>query len=373
MKTFEFKLYQHKRCKNLHRTVAASASIYNHCIALHKRYYGMFGKHLNANKLKGHIARKRKNNPFWQLVGSQAVQDIVERIDRAYQLFFKHHKNGVKPPNFKKWKKYKSFTLKQAGYKFLGDGRIRVGRLVYRFWNSRGIKGKVKTVTVKRNKLGEFSIYVVTDYVDEHQQPLAGKSARFDFGLKTFLTVSDGAKIESPLFFKRGLKQVRLANRSLSRKRKGSKGREKARKHLARVHRKIANQRKDWFWKLADELTDKYDYLFFETLNLKGMVKLWGRKVSDLAFAEFLKILEFVAFKKGKTVGYVDQWYPSSKTCNHCKHVLESLPLDVRRWRCPGCHNVNDRDDNAAKNIEGAGLESLVLGDVSRTQSAIAA
>ena len=115
MKTFEFKLYRHKRCKKLHQTVAASASIYNHCIALHKRYYRMYGKHLNSNKLKGHLARKRKSNPFWQLVGSQAVQDIVERIDRAYQLFFKHHAKGVQPPNFKVKDLYLFHFLKLGG------------------------------------------------------------------------------------------------------------------------------------------------------------------------------------------------------------------------------------------------------------------
>lgn len=373
MKTFEFKLYRHKRCKKLHQTVAASASIYNHCIALHKRYYRMYGKHLNSNKLKGHIARKRKSNPFWQLVGSQAVQDIVERIDRAYQLFFKHHAKGVRPPNFKKWKRYKSFTLKQAGYKFLGNGRIRIGKQVYRYWDSREIEGTVKTVTVKRNPLGEFFIYVVTDAIDAHQQPLTGQSVGLDFGLKTFLHLSDDTQIESPQFLKRDLNRLRSASRKHSRKTKGSRSREKAREHLVRVHEQISNRRKDWFWKMAHHLTDQYDQLFFETLNLKGMQQLWGRKISDLAFAEFLKVLEFVAFKKGKTVHYIDRWFPSSKTCNHCNHKQENLDLSVRFWRCPSCGCGNDRDLNAAKNILREGASSLALGDVRPSQKAIAA
>ncbi len=373
MKTFKFKLYQHQRNKYLHQTVNAASSIYNHCIALHKRYYAMFGQHLNVNQLQKHIAKKRKTNPFWQLVGSQAVQDICQRIERAYQLFFKHHSQGVRPPHFKKRINYKSFTLKQAGYKFLGDGRLKIGNRVYRYWNSREIKGKVNTVTVKRNRLGEFFIYVVTDAVDEHQQPLAGQSAGFDFGLKTFLTVSDGSKVDSPLFFRQGLKQVQQANRALSRKLQGSRGREKPRKRLASIHEQIANQRQDWFWKLSHDLTDRYDHLSFETLNLTGMQKLWGRKISDLAFAEFLKILECVAFKKGKVVNYIDPWYPSTKTCSRCGHKLESLSLDVRRWRCPSCQSVNDRDVNAAVNIEREGASSRALGDVRQAQPAIAA
>jgi putative transposase len=118
MKTLKFKLYQHKRNKYLKRTINAAGVIYNHCIALHRRYYRIWGKHLSCVKLQKHIAKLRHRNPFWQLVGSQAVQDICQRIDRAYQLFFKYHKKGVRSPGFKKVKKYKSFTLKQAGYKF---------------------------------------------------------------------------------------------------------------------------------------------------------------------------------------------------------------------------------------------------------------
>ena len=373
MKTFKFKLYQHKRNKKLHTTINAASSIYNHCIALYKRYYAMFGKSLSSSKLKAHIAKKRRSNKYWQLLGSQAVQDVIERIERAYKLFFKHHSKGARPPNFKKRRKYKSFTLKQAGYKFLEEGRIRIGGQVYRYWNSRDIVGKVKTVTVKRNPLGELFIFVVTDAVDEHQQPMTGKSAGFDFGLKTFLTVSDGSTVESPLFLKAGLTKLKSASRKLSKTQKRSNGRNKARLNLARQHDKVVNQRTDWFWKLAHELTDQYDQLFFETLNLKGMQRLWGRKVSDLAFREFLSILEHVAFKKGKTVAYINPWYPSSKTCSCCGHVLDSLSLDVRVWRCPSCQSVNDRDGNAAINIKRVGISTLALGDVRQAQPAIAA
>ena len=127
MKTLKFKLYHHKRNRFLKRSINAAGVIYNHCIALHRRYYRMFKKHLNCAKLQAHIAKLRKRKPFWQSVGSQAVQDICQRIEKAYQLFFKHHKKRVRPPGFKKVRKYKSFTLKQAGYKFLGGNRIKIG------------------------------------------------------------------------------------------------------------------------------------------------------------------------------------------------------------------------------------------------------
>lgn len=373
MKTLKFKLYQHKRNRHLKRMINAAGVIYNHCIALHKRYYRMWGKHLSCAKLQSHIAKLRKRNPFWQTVGSQAVQDICQRIDKAYQLFFKHNKKGVKPPGFKKVKKYKSFSLKQAGYKFLGGNRVKIGNRIYQFWKSREIKGTVKTLTIKRTPLGElFMVVVVDNYAESETKSTTGKIAGFDFGLKTFLTCSDGTKIESPQFFKQSLNAIKVASRQHSKKLKGSINRERARKNLVRRYEDISHRRRDWFWKLAHHLTDKFDVLCFETLNLKGMQRLWGRKISDLAFGEFLQILEWVAKKKKKRVVFIDQWYPSSKTCSHCGQVLESLDLSIREWRCSGCQSVNGRDENAAVNIQMVGASTIGLGDVSQFETAFA-
>jgi putative transposase len=373
MKTLKFKLYKHKRNKFLKRAINAAGVIYNHCIALHKRYYRMWKKHLSCAKLQSHIAQLRKRNPFWQTVGSQAVQDICQRIEKAYQLFFERNKQGVRPPGFKKVKKYKSFTLKQAGYKFLGDNRVKIGQKVYQFWKSREILLKVKTVTIKRTSLGELFLIVVVDNGAELENKFkTGKIAGFDFGLKTFLTCSDGTKIESPQFLKQSLNAIKKASKSHSKKLKGSTNRERARKNLVRRHEDICNARRDWFWKLAHDLTNKFDVLCFETLNLKGMQRLWGRKISDLAFAEFLKILEWVAKKKGKQVVCIDRWYPSSKTCSHCGHVLENLDLSIREWRCPSCQQVNGRDLNAAKNIQVVGASTVGLGDVRQVMPAVA-
>jgi putative transposase len=373
MRTLKFKLYQHKQNRHLKRMINAAGVIYNYCIAFHRRYYRMWRKHLSCAKLQSHIAKLRKRNLFWQSVGSQAVQDICQRIEKAYQLFFKHHNKGVRPPGFKKVKKYKSFTLKQAGYKFLGGNRIKIGLKVYQFWKSREIEGTVKTLTIKRTPLGElFMVVVVDDVLAPKAKFTTGKIAGFDFGLKTFLTCSDSSKIESPQFFKQSLNAIKKASIHHSKKLKGSSNRERARKNLVRKYEDTSNRRRDWFWKLAHELTAKFDVLCFETLNLKGMQRLWGRKISDLAFGEFLQILEWVALKLGKQVVFVDQWYPSSKTCSNCGHVLESLDLSVREWRCPSCQSVNGRDENAARNIQAVGASTVGLGDVSLAMPAIA-
>jgi len=138
-----------------------------------------------AANFSRHIAKLRKRKAFWQQVGSQAVQDICQRIEKAYQLFFKHHKKGVRPPNFKKVRRYKSFTLKQAGYKFLTGNRIKIGNRVYQYWNSREIEGTVKTLTIKRTILGELFMVVVVDSVDESETKFeTGKIALVWFWLE---------------------------------------------------------------------------------------------------------------------------------------------------------------------------------------------
>ncbi|WP_432813205.1 RNA-guided endonuclease InsQ/TnpB family protein, partial [Pantanalinema sp. GBBB05] len=157
-------------------------------------------------------------------------------------------------------------------------------------------------------KFPDKSIVVVVDDVVEPQTKFeTSRTAGFDFGLKTFLTCSEGFKIESPQFLKQSLHAIQKASRELSRKAKGSHSREQARLNLCRKHEDIANRRRDWFWKLAHNLTAQFDVLCFESLNLKGMQRLWGRKVNDIAFREFMHILEWVAKKKDKLIVYVSQ------------------------------------------------------------------
>ncbi len=360
MKTFKFKLYHSKRNKYLHQQINAASSIYNHCIALHKRYYRMFGKYLTPGKLKHHIAKRRRKSSYWSLLGSQATQDVIERIDRGYQQFFKSYqcrKSGI--PRFKSYKKYKSFTLKQAGYKFLGGNQIRIGKKVYKFFASREILGKIKTITIKRDRLGDIYIFVVTDYVEKEIYPLSGKSIGIDFGLKDYLITSEEQKYKSPEFFKQGLNKTQKLAKLLSKKKQGSRNRERARKNLAIHHKKLKNQREDYQWKLARKLLKEFDNIYLEDLCLKGMVKRWGRKISDLAHAELVKKISYLATKLGKFVGQIDRFFPSSKTCNICLNKLDSLPLKVREWQCLGCKAVHDRDINAAKNIKKVGASTF--------------
>jgi putative transposase len=376
-KTFVFKLYTSKKNKKLHKQIDVAAGIYNHCIALHKGYFRLFGKHLKKYQLQKHITKlkKREEYAYWASVPSQAIQDITDRIEAAYQLFFKHSKKGgVKPPSFKKRVKYKSITLKQAGFKLLDGNEIKIGKGDYKFFKSRDIAGEIKTLTIKRDALGDLYLFFSCDVEDiSLNRVMTGKKAGLDFGLKTFLTSSDGTKFDSPLFFKEGSKKLKQASRSLSSKKKGSNNRHRARIDLVRSHKKIGNQRKDYHFKLAQQLVKEYDYLFFENLTIKGMQSLWGRKINDLGFSNFLSIVKYYGQCLGSQVHLIDKFYPSSKTCHVCQNINEELSLKDRSWQCLTCSIVHDRDINAAINIKIVGASTIGLGDVRPNNLAITA
>jgi len=372
--TFKYRLYRSRRDKHLIEQIQVAASIWNHSVALTRRYYRIYGKYPGANRLMKHIARLRRRNSYWQKLGSQAVQDVVQRLDRAYRRFFSDPKAGR--PRFKKRERYSSFTLKQAGWNYLGGNRIRIGKHNYKFVLSRPIQGEIKTVTIKRDRVGRLWICfsVVTEERPKTPAPHEAvmRPVGLDFGLKCFLTLSDGTEIRAPEFFRRGLQELRRAHRALSRKQRGSNNYHRARVRLAKVYDRISNRRRDWFFKTAHALCHRYDFIALEDLNIEGMKRMWGRKVSDLDFGEFVSILEHVAKKRGVRVAKVDRFFPSSRRCSCCGWVKKDLGLADRRWTCEWCGTVHDRDKNAAVNICREGASSLGVGDVRPSVAAVA-
>ena len=328
---------------------------------------------INKNQLQKHLTKlkKLKKYEFWNSVGSQAIQEVTERIDKGYKRFFDHVKarkygkvkEKVSPPKFRKVKKYKSFTLKQAGWKLVKENVIIINKKRYKYLKSRKISGSVKTVTVKRDSVGDFWISFSCEVNNSNSdRVMTGKSAGFDFGLKTFLTSSENTEtIESPLFYRQVVTDLKRANRSFSRKKKGSNNSKKARIHLARVHRKVAFHRDDYQWKLARKLALDYDDLFFEDLNIRAMSRLWGRKIHDLGFSDFMKKLESKEIEFKAVLHKIDRFYPSSKTCCNCQHIKEDLSLKDRIYECLRCGIKINRDKNASINIKMVGASTIGL------------
>ncbi|MBR2207689.1 MAG: transposase [Synergistaceae bacterium] len=373
MKTFCFELYHSRHNSGLHKQINAAGLIYNHCIALNKRYYRLYKKHLDKNKLQKHLVKLKKNEKFSYIreIGSQAVQEITDRIEHGYKLFWKNRENKLKasPPNFKKIRNYKSFTLKQAGWKLdEARGMIKLGKKWYRYFKARNIEGKVKTVTIKRDAVGDIYIYLVCDVSAQEVVERTGKIVGYDFGLKKFLTASDGKDIESPLFFAQSSKIIKTKSKRLSHKQEKSHNRRRARLELARAYKKISNQRKDFHFKLARKVCEEYAAICFEDLNLKGMKKLWGRKVSDLGFYKFIQILKYEASNFGTRIIFIDRYYASSQICSECGYKNpEVKDLRIRNWKCPECGTEHDRDRNAAINIMRVGASTLRGDDIRPT------
>ena len=374
IKTFKYKLYSSKKNKKIHNDINIACDIYNHCVSLHKRYYKLTGKYLNLYQLQKHITKlkKRKKYSFWNQLNSQTIQDITQRIDKAYKLFFKKSNKTAKPPESKSKHRYKSITFKQTGYKLI-DNILKIGKTNFKLSLSRELEGKIKTVTLKRDTLGDLYVFCVCKVPKtQKKRIMTGNTAGLDFGLKTYLTVDNGEKIESPLFLKKSISKLRTASRNLSRKKKGSNNRKKARRNLASLHRKVTNQRNDFHFKLARDLTSRFDELYFEDLNIEGMKrkvtnpktgkktkKRWGRKVSDLSFSSFMDILEYYCEKEDVKLVKIDRFFPSSKLCNNCGWKNKDLKLEDRTWTCEICGSVLDRDINAARNIKAVGASTV--------------
>jgi len=356
-RAYKQKLYNsYNRNKKLYREIEEYARVWNHCIAIHKRYYSLYKKYLSLNKIKKHITKikKQKKYKYMRLLNAQAIQDVVKRIELGYQKFFRDKKFGRKSstPKFQKCKNYKSFTLWQSGYKFIGSNKIRIGKQIYKYSNSQEMKGEIKTVTIKRDTVGDLYIIVVCKVDISEVIPRTGKSVGYDFGLKTFLTSSNCDDIISPLFFKENIEKIKKLNKNLSRKKKGSNNYKKAKLQLAKLHRKIANQRKDFHYKIAYEICEKYAIICIEDLNIKGMQKLYGRKINDLGFYQFVQILEYVASKCGCEVKKSNRFFASSQICCCCGYQNKNVKdLRVREWECNNCYAYHNRDRNAAINI----------------------
>lgn len=361
MQAFKYKLYKTKRTKHIDDMLREAAFTWNKALAMQKRYYSLYGKYINRCHLQKWFDKRYKRH----YLGSQVRQEIIERLDTAYNRFFK--KLAQRPPKFKKTAEFVSIVYKQAGYKLYGNELILNRKFRFKFSKSREYEGNIKRVIVKRSRVNEYYVVIVTDANPKtYRKTHNGASVGIDFGLKMYLTISDGREYSNPLFLKQHLSEIRKKSRNLSKCKNDSNNRKKKRIELAKLHEHLHNKREDYQFKLSHELCRKYDYIFIEDLCLTGITKMWGRKMNDLAHAAFINKLEYVASKYGVVVHKIDRWYASSKTCE-CGYVNKSLQLIDREWVCPECGSINHRDLNAAKNILRKGI--FELDSMSKTSS----
>ena len=376
MRNTKHKLFHDKSLKRLHNDLNICGVVRNHFLALSMRYYRRYGKPLSYAKMSKHLTKLKQLEKYkhWHLPYSWSLQNILKRLAQSFREM-STLKRGH--PQFKSCKKHKGMTFsgEQVKIEKLLDAqkhernhptyKIRLNRHWYRFALHREVKGEIKQVLVTSDALGDVYITITEDYSEVIYEPKTGNAEGFDFGIKDFLTGSDGKRYASPMFYKRNADKLAKAQKQHSRKVKGSNNKERSRKDIARIHKKTANQRADHHWKLAIDLCRNSDILFFEDLNLDGMKHLWGKQVSDLAFGEFILKLKHQSRKRIRSVLKIDRWTPTTKCCSVCDYHNKDLTLADREWTCPSCDTHLERDQNAAINILKEGVASFGLAVVS--------
>jgi putative transposase len=216
---------------------------------------------------------------------------------------------------------------------------------------------KPSSITVTKDGADRYFVSLLIEEDIKQLKPVE-QSVGADLGVKEFVILSTGERVGNPKFFHKDEKKLAKAQRRHAKKQKGSKNRAKARKKVASIHARIADRRRDFLHQLSTRLIRENQTICVESLQVKNMVKnhCLAKAISDVGWSEFVAQLEYKATWYGRNLVKIDKWYPSSKRCFDCGHLLASLPLDVRIWTCPACGGVHDRDSNAARNIHAVGL-----------------
>jgi putative transposase len=313
-------------------------------------------------------AIKREQFPWMLEVTKCAPQMAIIQLGDAFKNFFA---GRARYPQFRKKGVHDRFTLTNDQFSVKGS-RIRIPNLGWvRMRERLRFAGKILSATVSR-VADRWFVSMTVDTEDPPKRHAENQGAvGVDVGVSALATLSTGEKIIGPKPHTALLKRLRRLSQSLSRKQKGSQNRRKARAKLAKLHARIAAIRLDALHKLTSSLTRRFHTLVIEDLNVRGMARNrhLARSIADMGFFEFRRQLEYKAERRGGMVMVADRFYPSSKTCSCCGHVLDALPLSVREWTCPACGTIHDRDVNAARNLRAHGLAALgcVLNQANQT------
>jgi len=214
-------------------------------------------------------------------------------------------------------------------------------------------------MTLSRDAAGRYHVSFCVQ-VESSLLPITHRVVGVDLGLKDLATLSTGEKIQNPKRYHARLKYLRQQQRCLARRQNGSRRREKQRLRVARAHARVRQERHSGLHALTTRLVREFDLICIEDLNVKALARgLHARAIQDVAFSEVRRQLAYKSDWYGKILVEVDRWYPSSKSCSYCRHILDRLRMDERRWRCPGCGRWHDRDVNAAQNLLAEGLRQL--------------
>lgn len=352
------------------KTLGCCRYVYNHYlderITVYKESKISVSFQEQQNSLPG--LKKSEDTVWLNEVDSTALQSSLRDLQNAFDNFFL----GLKEKRHVGFPKFKSKHNEKESYRSINNNNsiriidsthIQLPKLgVVKCLFPMDYSGKIKHATVTREKDGHYSVSVMCETVITETLPKTGGVVGIDLGIHSLAITSEGEAYDNQKSYKHNLKKLRRLQRSLSRKQKGSNNRKKQKGKVAKLHRHIRNQRHDAIHKMTHELVEKYDVICIENLNVAGMKRnrKLAREISDAAFGEIRRQLDYKTKRNGKRLIIVDRWFPSSQICNCCGYKNADVKdLSVRFWICPECGTIHDRDINAAVNILNEGLKQI--------------
>jgi len=367
----------------LARTFGCVRVVWNRTLAERHRLYHAEGKSLSYAASDAALTAMKKDPElvFLSEVSSVPLQQALRHQHKAFSAFFARR---ARYPRFKSCRSRQSAHYTRSAFTMRG-GKLRLAKTSapLRFvWSWPDVDVTILNpamVVVSREPDGRWYVTFTIDTADPDLLPDAGHAVGVDLGVKDFAVTSDGERITNPRHMERKARNLARYQRRMARCRRGSANRGKAKAKAARAHRKVRNARRDFLHRASTRLVRSADMIVIEDLAVKNMVRNrhLARVIADCGWGEFRRQLEYKCERAGRELIVVDRWYPSSKTCSACGHLLAELSLSNRHWTCPSCGSRHDRDINAAKNILAAGLAASACGaDVrhsgsSRVRSAV--
>ena len=369
-RAYKFRFYPTAEQKQiLAQTFGCARFVYNWALRLRTNAYYQEQKRISYSETSAMLTQL-KQQPEYSWLGEVAavpLQQSLRHLDKAFLNFFE---GRAEYPKFHKKSNDQSATYIGTAFHWNGTTLTlaKMDEPLNIVWSRTSTFGcKPTTVTVTKDTANRYFLSIL---VEEDIKPLpkVSKQVGLDLGLKSMVITSDGEQVGNPKYFTKDEQKLAKAQRRLSKKKKGSKNRNKARLKVARIHAKITDRRRDYQHKLSTRLIRENQTICIEDLSVKNMVKNrhLAKSISDVGWGEFARQLEYKAQWYGRTLIKIDKWYPSSKRCHRCGHVHDSLTLNERFWLCPQCKTFHDRDINAAKNVLAVGLTVSACGEAVR-------